>query len=1178
MPALEIAASVAGFISLGIEVCEKLVSYYQKWDQCPNDMKDLVGDLGRFKDLLEEFKRMSNSGMFQQDLSDLVAEQLHLFEADIEKLDKKLKKIKAEAVPNGTWEKIKSQGRRFAYPFRKSTIEKLRETVESAMDHIRGSVELSTHRYAFSTNRSLDRLIGRWNASQLKSENASVFDSIGVSPLQQKLSNCRKERLRSTGLWVLENDTYKAWKDRKQQSIWIQGIAGSGKSVLCSSIVDDLEETVATLRNCVLEHFFESTDPTTCSMMSLLTATTHQLCCALGDEAASLILQDIRTKLDHSFGKYRPGVEDLKRAVDIAFEEAKAQHVFIVVDGLDECSDLEDVLSWLSNTMERTVGSVSWLFSSAPLPKIDLTLKTRTTAIRLGPAEVSADIKEYLEHQILNDEHLRKRGSAAKARIVESIMAKSEGVLFLYAVSALGSLRRCLCDADIDDWLDCMPPKTFDLYDRILFQMEEMHYEKAVTLLKWLIVAERPLRLEELVEGLLIDRTLHLNPKRRLSESDLLEICPMLVKTYERVFWDPKLEKEVRSTVMQLNHNVVKEYLFSDHLSHLSSGKYDIFRLSEECCQRQVAETCAIFILEQAKQKQPINSWHFCDVNIPEPRDFSINARGQFEFNLEADLRLVRDDVFDVFPLLGYAARYWPAHVGKYIEIRKECPLDLSAVMEILMTEELMTNSWKLYNHEQPYFSYYDWQKARSMAVDEKNRHSSRCQSHKDECVKYIPSGIVTNVPPLYAAVYFGWQPLVRWLINTGGFIYDGTKFESPIPSALQLAVMRGFRAIAQDLIAANCSVTEWIASGYDSYTPIQAASALGDASMIHILSERLNQDRCDAWSGTSLELAITKGGRDAVAEILNTLTGDYHTRWLREAITYCFCRRGKDDATIGLLIDKAKEHAARGENVLSQEAIVFAAAVPAILKECLPIAPDLDVENLNLALRQMASRVKSEPDLIGLTRGLISKAKTPILSKNTIGLYALLRQPQGLMDLVQGIAGGLLDQDLDRLARRLPESGLSYPGLIELDYSELPNLSALLFGCLYKTNVGGSLACYLADWIVLHRTGTKPPILVLDPPIIVDWQTEMQLTHAKENRPWTWGHKVVAPLPGDESGRIDGGLVGKMKGEVGKYFEAIIERHHSVSFHLDPYFPETHCWPQATRTIKEVLEMNMPY
>ena len=141
---MSIASAVAGFVSLGITVCNGLIQYYNQWSDFPDDVRGLVDDLERFGRFQEHFKAMMDDGTFHDTLTQEAAAEASRLEDAVKNLQKKLQKIKANNQPKTIRDKTAWHARRMIYPFRESTIMKLRETVQGAMESIMAVVNLST--------------------------------------------------------------------------------------------------------------------------------------------------------------------------------------------------------------------------------------------------------------------------------------------------------------------------------------------------------------------------------------------------------------------------------------------------------------------------------------------------------------------------------------------------------------------------------------------------------------------------------------------------------------------------------------------------------------------------------------------------------------------------------------------------------------------------------------------------------------------------------------------------------------------------------------------------------------------------------------------------------------------------------------------------------------------------
>ena len=52
-----------------------------------------------------------------------------------------------------------------------------------------------------------------------------------------------QQRQEGTGLWFLQSHVYTQWKIQRNSTLWLYGIPGCGKTILSSTIIEDLEKT-----------------------------------------------------------------------------------------------------------------------------------------------------------------------------------------------------------------------------------------------------------------------------------------------------------------------------------------------------------------------------------------------------------------------------------------------------------------------------------------------------------------------------------------------------------------------------------------------------------------------------------------------------------------------------------------------------------------------------------------------------------------------------------------------------------------------------------------------------------------------------------------------------------------------------------------------------------------------
>jgi hypothetical protein len=220
----------------------------------------------------------------------------------------------------------------------------------------------------------------------------------------------KETRQPKTGLWFLESDQYRSLKDGQVQAIWLHGIPGCGKSVLSSTIIDDLHQPCGSgTRSIVVYFYFDFSDPLKRTPDSMIRSIITQLV-----QNVSVIPDAVAVLFSLLESSNRQGsVEEYLIALQYLVQVFP--RVFLVLDALDECDRqgtgvkelrkiLKTITQWNIKTLHLIITSrrerdiESWLDGLVRSPNI----------ISLQGDIVDKDIQLYVRDRIDNDEYFKK--------------------------------------------------------------------------------------------------------------------------------------------------------------------------------------------------------------------------------------------------------------------------------------------------------------------------------------------------------------------------------------------------------------------------------------------------------------------------------------------------------------------------------------------------------------------------------------------------------------------------------------------------------------------------------------------------------------------------------------------------------------------------------------------------
>jgi hypothetical protein len=205
-----------------------------------------------------------------------------------------------------------------------------------------------------------------------------------------------KLRHSNTGRGFLESDRYISFKNTPDARLWLRGIPGSGKTVLASTIIEDLKinddpETA------VIYFFFSFTDQAAQKLDDMLRSLIFQL--VASHKSTSIHL----TKLFESCagGTQQPQMKDLIKVVEQMIGELRS--VTVVLDALDESKDRRDLLRWITTLPTPTVQHCKFILLSRSERDIEDALASwlpPNRAITLEDEPMSEDIRSYIHYRL----------------------------------------------------------------------------------------------------------------------------------------------------------------------------------------------------------------------------------------------------------------------------------------------------------------------------------------------------------------------------------------------------------------------------------------------------------------------------------------------------------------------------------------------------------------------------------------------------------------------------------------------------------------------------------------------------------------------------------------------------------------------------------------------------------
>ena len=431
---MEVAGSAVGIASLGIQICQGLVLYYHDWRGYHEDISaacDKVNSLERtFALLNDSLAEPSLDTKRAAQVCELLLSCTHR----IHGLEKRFAKLRTSGQPTSLRERTVAVTKRTLYPFKASTLAKVSEAVNDMLDQLSIAVQslhlglsVSTHGQLLNVVDQVDEVkvqlgdlkldLSEWRRDdQLQ----KIVNWIGALDQRTKHDAARQKHEPGTGRWLLDSDLYKTWKSASRGHIWLHGKAGCGKSVLCSTLIEDLKLHCKVNADSVLAYFYFSfSDLENQGYRSFLASLIHQLI----DE--------------RSYGKLKKSLEGTKQASVEVLENAflsqltQPGSVTVVLDALDEVPEDEDrpiLLARLQSFANRAVNLKILILSRMSADIEDAVLSMGADVLPLPSSEVSADIRRHVASEFSQSPTLLRWSPKMQQKAKDTLEQKADGM------------------------------------------------------------------------------------------------------------------------------------------------------------------------------------------------------------------------------------------------------------------------------------------------------------------------------------------------------------------------------------------------------------------------------------------------------------------------------------------------------------------------------------------------------------------------------------------------------------------------------------------------------------------------------------------------------------------------------------------------------------------------------
>ncbi|OQN96228.1 hypothetical protein B0A48_17790 [Cryoendolithus antarcticus] len=696
-----------------------------------------------------------------------------------------------------------------------------------------------------------------------------------------------------TGAWLLRHEKYLDWKQGSTQVLWVHGKPGSGKTVLCSTAIEDMEKHCSRFTNDGHAIFyFTFTDTSKQTLDDLLVSLVAQLCWrGPGFEMLE--------KAHDRPARTRPGRDDLTRM--LLASVLSFRRVYIHLDALDECPEVDRVrlvmLSGLSKFLKDASNAHVLVTSRDELGVRYAMSNLGAITLPIADSFVDSDVGLFVKNELVRDDKLRRLDNDTKELVHRTLVQKADGMFrWVYCQLLELSKSKHTGRRQVEIALKTLPDTLDATYERVLRRINPADAPRAITYLRWLSYAYRPLTLAELRETSAI--TAEDDPAIRDSvdeggRSDLEDTLALLMGLIIEdavAHADQKHDVPRGGSRLRLAHFSVKEYLESKRM--LTSSAKD-YHLSPARDHRLVAQSSLVYLAHLSTKFE--QSSKDDEDSPPQPTDYPLVEYSAQSWHVHARAQHWRGACREIAFLSSEEKRcFWigasPSKdsVGSRMPEARDTALccaiiiGLEPVVDALFDTDIDVN-----------VSSSSYGTALNAAAFLGS--SGTLQSLLARGSNVNATGTMEHGSALQYAAHEGHWDIVQLLLDAGADARTRANDWRTVNwgTVLQMACQQPNAAIVRHLLISGADVRE--RGGFDRNTALNVACTAGHAEVVQALLEAGADvhGRAGHMRRNPLETASAAGSLEVVVHLLavgadvHASIEQYHMNALRTASEY---------------------------------------------------------------------------------------------------------------------------------------------------------------------------------------------------------------------------------------------------------------------------------------------------
>jgi hypothetical protein len=309
-------------------------------------------------------------------------------------------------------------GKALKWPFEKKEVLEHLATIERC----KALFGLALHADHLELSRAIQEQAKELRETQRDQELRDILAWLSPLDFAAKHDAIRSRHEQGTCQWLLDSAAFKDWENATTRLLWCPGVPGAGKTVFASVVIEHLIRKFSSAGVAMLGIYCDYKDFNQQSSWKFLASLLQQLISQQGDVAEQIK----STYREHIRRQTHPNFSECLNMLTVQIHTFS--RVYVVIDALDECTELNDVRRGLLEGILQMPSFVSILVTSRFIPMIGEILdEPPRLIVEAKDHDIHAHVRSRLDKEKTWARRVRLDQALAQ-RIGDSVVSRASGM------------------------------------------------------------------------------------------------------------------------------------------------------------------------------------------------------------------------------------------------------------------------------------------------------------------------------------------------------------------------------------------------------------------------------------------------------------------------------------------------------------------------------------------------------------------------------------------------------------------------------------------------------------------------------------------------------------------------------------------------------------------------------